>query len=212
MNDARPHTRVKICGLTRLQDIAEAAEAGADALGFVFTPRSRRAVDAAAAESLVREVPAFVARVGLFMDQGFEDVARVLDRVPLSLLQFHGSEDAEFCRQFGLPYIKALAMGSAEDRARVERRAAAFDDAAALLLDSHAEGEAGGSGHGFDWSAVPALPRPLVLAGGLSPDNVREAVRKVRPWAVDVSSGVEDAPGRKNVAKIRQFIREAKSE
>ena len=212
MNDARPHTRVKICGLTRPQDVAGAVAAGADALGFVFTPRSRRAVDAAAAESLVREVPAFVARVGLFMDQGFEDVARVLDRVPLSLLQFHGSEDAEFCRQFGLPYIKALAMGSAEDRARVERRAAAFDDAAALLLDSHAEGEAGGSGHGFDWSAVPALPRPLVLAGGLSPDNVREAVRKVRPWAVDVSSGVEDAPGRKNVAKIRQFIREAKSE
>lgn len=212
MSEARPTVRVKICGITRPQDVAAAVEAGADALGFVFTPRSRRAVDANAASPLVREVPALVARVGLFMDQGFEDVARILDRVPLNLLQFHGDEDPDFCRQFGLPYVKALAMGSADDADGVERLAAAYDDAAALLLDAHAGGEAGGTGRTFDWGRIPRLQRPLILAGGLTPDNVREAVTRVRPWAVDVSSGVEDAPGLKNRAKIQKFIREAKSE
>ena len=212
---AEPRTaRVKICGITRQADLEAAVAAGADALGFVFTPRSRRVLEPAVAAALVGAVPAFVSRVGLFMDQDFEEVARVLDRVPLSLLQFHGSEDGAWCRQFGLPYIKALALGPAgpADADWAERAQAEYHDAAALLLDSHAAGEAGGTGRAFDWSRVPRLSRPLVLAGGLTPDNVRAAVRRVRPWAVDVSSGVEDAPGVKNARKMQAFIREAKCE
>lgn len=201
--------RVKICGLTRVQDVQAAVAAGADALGFVFTPRSRRALDPESALALVRQVPAFVARVGLFMDQDRDEVRHVLERVPLSLLQFHGQEDAAYCRGFGLPYIKALAMGSAPSLLRAGR---AFADAAGLLLDSHRTGEAGGTGRTFDWAEIPALDLPLILAGGLTPANVRQAVRQVRPWAVDVSSGVEDAPGVKNVDKMQTFIGEAKSE
>jgi phosphoribosylanthranilate isomerase len=201
--------RVKICGITCLPDLQAAAAAGADALGFVFAPRSRRALSLEEAEALVPQVPAFVARVGLFMDAPAREVERVLERVRLTLLQFHGSEDAGFCRQFGLPYIKAVAMGSAGEAGRAERD---FPDAAALLLDSHRKGQVGGTGQSFDWSRIPRLSRPLILAGGLTPENVRRAVREVRPWAVDVSSGVEDAPGKKNAEKIREFIREAKYE
>lgn len=199
--------KVKICGITRLADSQAAVAAGADALGFVFAPRSKRKLPLEEAVALVGQVPAFVSRVGLFMDQSSAEVARVLERVALNLLQFHGSEDAGFCRQFGLPYIKAVAMGSA----RVAERAACdFPDAAALLLDSHRVGQVGGTGQTFDWGTIPRLTLPLVLAGGLTPDNVRRAVQQVRPWAVDVSSGVEDAPGVKNVEKMRMFIREAK--
>lgn len=201
--------RVKICGVTRFGDLEAAVAAGADALGFVFAPGSPRRLDAGSARSLVGRVPAFVSRVGLFMDQNAEEVARVLESVPLSLLQFHGRENAAFCRQFGLPYIKAVPMGSADAPERLEQ---AYPDAAGLLLDSHSAGQAGGTGRTFDWSAIPDLSLPLVLAGGLTPANVREAVSRVRPWAVDVSSGVEDAPGEKNIEKMRTFIREAKGE
>jgi phosphoribosylanthranilate isomerase len=201
--------RVKICGITRQEDLQAAVAAGADALGFVFAPRSRRVLDPDAAAALARRVPPFISRVGLFMDQDFEQVRRILDQVPLSLLQFHGGEDAAFCRRFGLPYIKALAMGSAPSLALVAR---SFDDAAGLLLDSHRSGETGGTGRTFDWAGIPDLDLPLILAGGLTPDNVRQAVRQVRPWAVDVSSGVEDAPGIKNAEKMKIFISEAKSE
>lgn len=201
--------RVKICGITRQEDVQAAVAAGADALGFVFAPRSRRMLDPDAAAALVRRVPAFVSRVGLFMDQDSEQVRRILDRVPLSLLQFHGREDAAFCRQFGLPYIKALAMGSAPSLALAER---SYADAAGLLLDSHRSGEVGGTGRSFEWAGIPDLELPLILAGGLTPDSVRQAVRQVRPWAVDVSSGVEDAPGIKNAEKMKIFVSEAKSE
>jgi len=200
--------RVKICGLTRPGDVAAAVDAGADALGFVFAPRSKRCLELPEAFELVSAVPAFIARVGLFMDQDEDEVRRVLDAVPLSLLQFHGSEAGRFCRQFGLPYIKALAMGSGGRAEGVE----AYSDAAALMLDSHEAGEPGGTGHVFDWNRIPALPRPLVLAGGLSPDNVNRAVRQVRPWAVDVSSGVEKEPGVKSARKMNEFISEAKRE
>jgi len=210
MSRRRPGpVKVKICGLTRLQDVQVAVAAGADALGFVFTPRSRRALQPDTALALVREVPAFVARVGLFMDQGETEVRRILERVPLSLLQFHGQEEAAYCRSFGLPYIKAVAMGSAPSLALAEQT---YADACGLLLDSHSEGQAGGTGQAFDWAEIPALGLPLILAGGLTPANVRQAVRRVRPWAVDVSSGVEDAPGVKNADSIQTFISEAKSE
>ncbi|MBT8051258.1 MAG: phosphoribosylanthranilate isomerase [Xanthomonadales bacterium] len=200
--------RVKICGLTRRDDVAAAVGAGADALGFVFTPRSTRCLDCEQARELVNAVPAFVARVGLFMDQDEGDVRRVLEEVPLSLLQFHGGEAGSFCRQFGLPYIKALAMGSAGRAQHIED----YPDAAALLLDSHEVGAPGGTGHTFDWDSIPELPRPLILAGGLGPHNVRRAVQHVRPWAVDVSSGVETAAGVKSANKMTEFINEAKRE
>ena len=201
--------KVKICGLTRITDVAAAVMAGADALGFVFTPRSKRCVAADRAPVLVSAVPAFVSRVGLFMDQDTEEVLQVLGRVRLNLLQFHGSEPAEFCEQFGLPYIKAIGMGAEQQAGDL---CAAYPGACGVLLDSHEPGHAGGTGHVFDWNRIPALDKPLVLAGGLNPANVARAVRAVRPWAVDVSSGVEDAPGIKNHERMREFINEAKRE
>jgi phosphoribosylanthranilate isomerase len=201
--------RVKICGMTRSDDVQAAVQAGADALGFVFARRSKRVLDVALAAELVAQVPAFVSRVGLFMDQDTAAVASVLSQVPLNLLQFHGREEADFCRQFGLPYIKAVSMVS--DQA-AQQAADEFPDAAALLLDSHAPGGVGGTGAVFDWALIPAAPAPLVLAGGLTPANVRQAVAQVRPWAVDVSSGVEDRPGVKNEELMREFIQEAKCE
>lgn len=201
--------KVKICGMTRRRDVRAAVLAGADALGFVFAPRSKRVLTATRAAELVTGVPAFVSRVGLFMDQDSGAVAAILDQVPLNLLQFHGAEDAEFCRQFGLPYIKAVSMNSA---GVVERAAEEYGDAAGLLLDSHPAGGVGGTGRAFDWSLVPECALPLVLAGGLAPGNVRQAVEQVRPWAVDVSSGVESAPGIKSEALMHEFIKEAKRE
>lgn len=201
--------RVKICGLTRQQDVYAAIEAGVDALGFVFAERSKRRVEMGHAVQLASIVPAFVSRVGLFMDQDAATVRAVLNQVPLSLLQFHGSEEAGFCRQFGLPYIKALSIGDEAALSAAERD---YTDAAALLLDSHEPGGLGGTGKVFDWARIPQTARPLVLAGGLNPQNVAKAVRQVKPWAVDVSSGVEDAPGQKNTAKMQAFINEAKRE
>jgi phosphoribosylanthranilate isomerase len=184
-------------------------QAGADALGFVFAPRSKRLLSADRAAELVAGVPAFVSRVGLFMDQDAASVAAILDSVPLNLLQFHGSEDAAFCRQFGLPYIKAVSMDAGD---AVTRAAKDFGDASALLLDSHSRGGVGGTGKVFDWALVPACALPLVLAGGLAPGNVRRAIEQVRPWGVDVSSGVESAPGIKSEALMQEFIKEAKCE
>ena len=183
--------------------------AGVDALGFVFAPRSKRVLDPALAAELVAQVPAFVSRVGLFMDQDAPEVAAVLDRVPLNLLQFHGAEDAGFCRQFGLPYIKAVSMATEN---AVQQAEEAFPDASALLLDSHPAGQVGGTGVVFDWSAIPPVSMPLVLAGGLNPGNIRQAVQQVRPWAVDVSSGVESAPGIKSEQLMSEFIQEARCE
>lgn len=199
--------RVKICGFTRPSDVRAAVVAGADALGFVFAPRSKRVLTIPRAAELVTGVPAFVSRVGLFMDQDYEAVSRILDRVPLNLLQFHGAEDAAFCRRFGLPYIKAVSMDS--DRA-VERAGQEYTDASALLLDSHPAGGVGGTGMVFDWSLISQSSLPLVLAGGLEPGNVRQAIERLKPWAVDVSSGVETAPGIKSEALMREFIKEAK--
>ena len=198
--------RVKICGLTRPEDVASAVRHGADAVGFVFA-RSPRQLDADRAAGLTQGVVGGTLRVGLFMDQPAEFVQSVLDRVELDLLQFHGSESNAFCTAFELPFIKAIAMRGGDPQAQ----AMAVPDASGLLLDSHAPGGAGGTGERFDWREVPEFGgRPLWLAGGLEPDNVAEAVRHFRPWAVDVSSGVESAPGIKDDDKVRRFIRRAK--
>ncbi len=201
--------RVKICGLTRGRDVRAAVSCGADAVGFVFAAGSKRVIDPRKARELVQWVPAFVARVGLFLDQDAEQVNSILEQVPLSLLQFHGRENAAYCRQFGLPYIKAVSMNSGH---AAEQAAKEFIDAAAVLMDSHEPGRLGGTGQAFDWRQVAQTGQPLILAGGLTPDNVRAAVRLVKPWAVDVSSGVEEAPGIKNAAAMRRFMEQAKSE
>ena len=206
--------RIKICGLTRSIDVRAAVSYGVDALGFVFAAGSKRLIAPRKAWELVQLVPAFVARVGLFLDQDAEYVGSILERVPLSLLQFHGREDAAYCRQFGLPYIKAVSMnsGHAAEQA-LDQAEGEFPDAAALLMDTHEPGGLGGTGRAFDWKRMSRTKnqtgRPLILAGGLTPGNVREAVRLVNPWAVDVSSGVEDAPGIKNAAAMRRFIEQA---
>jgi len=202
-------TRVKICGLTRETDIDAAVMAGADALGFVFAPGSKRLLEPSRAADLVKRVPAFVSRVGLFLNQDAHDVEQVLSQVPLSLLQFHGTEQAGFCRQFGLPYIKAVSVQSEHS---VERAETEFPDAAGLLLDSHPAGGLGGTGQVFDWTRIGCSGLPLILAGGLTAANVSDAVRRVKPWAVDVSSGVEHSPGIKNADAMKQFIKEAKRE
>lgn len=201
--------RVKICGLTRAVDISAAVAAGADALGFVFVPDSPRFLEAETAAVLVAGVPAFVSRVGLFLDQPAGHVRSVLKQVPLSLLQFHGDEGPEYCRQFGLPYVKAIRLDSPAAVARAESR---FVDAAGILVDSHQPGGHGGTGQTLDWSGLCAGRLPLILAGGLNASNVAAAIRAVGPWAVDVSSGVEVSPGIKDAHAIRQFIHEARSE
>lgn len=195
-------TRVKICGITRPEDGREAAELGADAIGLVFVARSPRNVELASARGICAALPPLTSTVGLFMNAEPDFVRAVLDQVPLNWLQFHGDETAEYCRSFGRPYIKALPMGSPD---RVDY--AAWPDASALLLDAHAAGGMGGSGQRLDWTALRPPDRPWILAGGLGPANVAEAVRSLRPTAVDVSSGVESAPGIKSGNLMNQFLR-----
>ena len=196
-------TRIKICGITRQEDSLAAAEAGADAVGFVFHPPSPRCVTPAAAGTIARALPPFVTAVGLFVDAPADDVRRVLVKVPLGLLQFHGDEPAEFCGQFGQPYIKAVRVRSGTD---LLQYAARYPDAAALLLDAYRPGVAGGTGETFDWNLIPArMTCRIVLSGGLTPGNVAAGIEQLRPWAVDVSSGVEAAPGVKDVQLIGRF-------
>ena len=197
-------TRIKICGITRIEDARAACEAGAHAIGFVFHEPSPRNVAPGVAAAIVRELPPFVTVVGLFVDRSAAEIEAVLERVPLDLLQFHGDETPEFCARFGRPYIKAVRMRAGVDLLEYARRFAA---ARALLLDAYVSGTHGGTGTSFDWDLVPArLPVPIVLSGGLTPHNVCDAVRRLRPWAVDVSSGVESAKGIKDPQRIRDFI------
>lgn len=196
-------TRLKICGITRDIDLAAALGAGADAIGFVFYPPSPRFLDLERAAALAAAVPPFVARVGLFVNAEAAEVHRTLEAMPLELLQFHGEEDEAYCRQFGRPYVKAARVRPELDLLEFARR---FPSARGLLLDAYVEGY-GGSGQGFDWSLIPAsLPLPVILSGGLYAGNVADAVRRVRPWAVDVSSGVEQAKGIKDADKIAAFV------
>lgn len=197
-------TRVKICGISREQDARAAAAAGADAIGFVFHEPSPRAVDAGLAAAICEQLPPFVTTVGLFVDPTAAAVRAVLQRVPLDLLQFHGEEPQSFCGGFGRPWIKALRM---RPEARLETALGQHDRARALLVDSYRPGVPGGTGQTFDWGRLPpALAPRLVLAGGLNADNVAAAVQRVRPWAVDVSGGVEVAPGIKCPDRIEAFV------
>ena len=196
-------TRIKICGLTRPGDVDAAVAAGADAIGLVFYPRSARYVETEQAALLAQRVPPFVSVVGLFVNATVDEVMRTLATVPLHVLQFHGDEDESYCRQFERPYLRAARMRPGFD---LLQYAAAFPSAQAILLDAFVEGY-GGGGESFDWSLIPpGLARPLVLAGGLDAGNVAEAVRHVRPAAVDVSSGVEAGKGIKDAQRMRDFV------
>ena len=202
-------TRIKICGLSREADIDAAAEAGADAIGFVFYAKSPRALTPQRAGELARRLPPFITPVGLFVDASKAEIAAATAEVPHLLLQFHGDETPEQCAQAGRAFIRAARMAPGLDLLDFARR---FSAAQALLLDAHVEGY-GGGGKVFDWSVIPPnVPAPVVLSGGLSPANVIDGVLRVRPWAVDVSSGVESAKGIKDAALIRRFcdaVREA---
>ena len=198
-------TAVKICGITRPEDALAAARAGAHAIGLVFYAKSPRHVTPARAAAIIRVLPPFVTTVGLFVDATAEGVRAALAEAPVGLLQFHGDETPEFCRQFKRPYLKAVRVKAGVD---LLQYAQDYHDAKALLLDAYVEGLHGGSGAAFDWSLIPrGLPLPVILSGGLTPENVADAVRHVRPSAVDVSSGVESAKGIKDAQKIAAFIK-----
>jgi len=201
-------TRIKICGITRAEDARAAAECGADAIGLVFYPPSPRYLSAERAVELRDALPPFVQTVALFVNPDAAQVAQVLQRVRPGLLQFHGEEAPEFCAQFGVPFVKACRMRPGDDALEYLRP---FSRAAAWLFDSHVP-EYGGVGEGFDLSLMPVVKeKPVILSGGLSRANVAEAIRRVRPWGVDVSSGVESAKGVKDAAKIAAFIAEVRN-
>ena len=200
--------RVKICGITRVEDALAAAAAGADAIGLVFYAKSPRAVDIEQARAILAALPPFVTSVGLFVDAERSELERILASVPLDLLQFHGDESVQQCEAFGRPYIKALRVKAGDD---IAAQVARYPSAQGILLDAYVEGVPGGTGEAFDWSLIPqALSKPLILAGGLRTDNVAEAVSRVRPYAVDVSGGVEASKGVKDVEKVGAFIRAAR--
>lgn len=202
-------TRIKICGITREHDVSAVVDNGADALGLVFYGKSPRHVSVPQAELLGRAVPPFVTVVGLFVNPTVDYVHEVLAKVPLDVLQFHGEEIPELCAQFGKPYLKAIRV---KPGVNLVECAARYAGAQGLLLDAFVEGTQGGTGESFDWSLIPHdLSLPVILSGGLHAGNVAAAIRQVRPYAVDVSSGVEAAKGIKDAAKIAAFIHEVKS-
>ncbi|WP_090273070.1 phosphoribosylanthranilate isomerase [Halopseudomonas litoralis] len=203
-----PMARIKICGITRVEDALAAAQAGADAIGLVFHAASPRAVSIKQAGAIVQALPPFVTVVGLFVDAPEADIRAVLERVPLDLLQFHGEEPDSFCQRFARPYLKAVRVRPGDD---LNALAGNWPGASGILLDSYKPGVPGGTGETFDWSMIPSQrPWTLVLAGGLQADNVRQAIDMTAPWAVDVSGGVEAAKGIKDVDKINAFIHEVK--
>ena len=203
-------TRVKICGIREPLHARVASDAGADAIGLVFYAKSPRYVTPAQAARIVVELPPFVMAVGLFVDATADEVNAVLRVVALDLLQVHGDETPEFCGQFGVPFVRAVRMEEGTDLIEYAHR---FSRAKALLLDAHVPGTPGGTGTMFDWGRIPRdLRMPLILSGGLTTDNVGRAVREVKPWAVDVSSGVEASRGTKDPGKIVEFIRSVRSE
>jgi phosphoribosylanthranilate isomerase len=207
MGTATVRTRVKICGITRPADALAAARAGADAIGLVFYPPSPRYLSLERAREIRDVLPPFVQTVALFVNADGAQVSQVIGRVHPAMLQFHGDEAPDFCAQFGLPFVKACRMKEGVSALEYLRP---FSSAAAWLFDSHVP-EYGGVGESFDWSMVPATDKPVILSGGLSRGKVAEAIRRVRPWGVDVSSGVESAKGIKDAAKIAAFIAEVRN-
>ena len=202
-------TRVKICGITRAQDAIKAVEFGADAIGLVFYGKSPRAVSIDDARAIIQKIPPFVTVVGLFVDPSPKDVAAVLHRVSLDLLQFHGDELPSECSAYGKPYIKAIKMREGED---IAAQVTQYASARGILLDTYDPKVPGGTGRVFDWNKIPKdLNRPIILAGGLTPENVWQAITKVRPFAVDVSGGVEADKGIKDVDKMAAFMRGVQS-
>lgn len=202
------NVRSKICGITRIEDALAAAEAGADAIGFVFYAKSPRAVDVRQARAIIAELPPFVTTVGLFVNASRCELNEILEVVPLDLLQFHGDETPQDCEGYHRPWIKALRVRPGDD---LEAACRLYTGARGILLDTYVPGVPGGTGEAFDWSLVPArLSKPIILAGGLSADNVGQAIAQVRPYAVDVSGGVEQAKGIKDAAKIEAFMRAVK--
>lgn len=196
--------RTKICGFTRAEDARAAAELGADAVGLVFFEGSKRHVSVEQAQEIVRVLPPFVSVVALFVNETQERIRQILAQVPIDMIQFHGDEPAEFCRLFDRPYLKAVRVRNAGD---IAAAAVAYPDARAVLFDAHIEGEYGGTGHSFDWSMLPAgLDGHWILSGGLNPENICQALRITGARAVDVSSGVESAPGIKSGEKMAAFL------
>ena len=196
--------RSKICGITRIDDALAAVEAGADAIGLVFYAQSPRAVTVQQARAIIAALPPFVSTVGLFVNASRCELGEILDSVPLDLLQFHGDETPADCEGYRRPYIKALRVKAGDD---IAAACEAFPGASGILLDAYVEGVPGGTGEAFDWSLIPqGLSKPLILAGGLTPENVADAVVRVKPYAVDVSGGVEASKGIKDHAKIHAFI------
>ncbi|MFA5242171.1 MAG: phosphoribosylanthranilate isomerase [Sulfuricella sp.] len=203
-------TRSKICGITRIEDGMAAAQHGADAIGLVFYPPSPRHVSPAQAVAIAAALPPFVTAVGLFVNPDVAEVELVLRALRLDMLQFHGDEAPEFCASFGVPYLKAVRVKPGVDLLQYAIR---FRGAKGLLLDAFVAGQAGGTGQSFDWGLIPeGLPLPVILSGGLDPANVRAAIEQVKPWAVDVSSGVEASKGIKDAARIAAFMREVRKE
>lgn len=204
-----PIVRSKICGITNVADALVAAEAGADAIGLVFYSKSPRAVNVAQAREIIAALPPFVTTVGLFVNASRCEINETLDAVALDALQFHGDETPADCEGFHRPWYKALRVRAGDDIcAEVER----YAGASAVLLDTFVEGVPGGTGEMFDWSLVPAdLPKPLILAGGLTAQNVRQAIEQVRPFAVDVSGGVELRKGVKDAARVREFVSQVRA-
>ncbi|WP_406821368.1 phosphoribosylanthranilate isomerase [Pseudomonas sp. KnCO4] len=202
------NVRSKICGITRIEDALAAAEAGADAIGLVFYARSPRAVDVRQARAIIAALPPFVTTVGLFVNATRCELNEILEAVPLDLLQFHGDETPQDCEGYQRPWIKALRVRPGDD---LEAACRLYASARGILLDTYVPGVPGGTGEAFDWSLVPArLSKPVILAGGLSADNVGQAIAQVRPYAVDVSGGVEQAKGIKDAAKIEAFVQAVK--
>jgi len=197
-------TRVKICGITQKKDALIAIDHGADAIGLVFYAPSPRAVSIVMAKEIVQNIPPFVAVVALFVNAKAAEIQEVLSNVAIDLLQFHGDETADFCQQFNRPYIKAVRV---KNETNLVQYANTFSSAKALLLDAYAEGVHGGTGQTFDWQLIPShLPLPIILAGGLDEKNVQSAIKLVKPYAVDVSGGVEAAKGIKSAEKIEKFM------
>jgi phosphoribosylanthranilate isomerase len=200
--------RVKYCGITRLEDAQAAASLGADAVGFLLTKKSKRFIEPSRARAIRETLPAFVSAVVLFNDDDEAWIAESLRIVKPDLIQFHGTESRALCESFGVRYVKTIGMG---DEGAIERTVAEHPNAVAYLLDSNKPGEQGGSGVTFDWSRIPTnLRKPIILAGGLTCDNVGLAIRTVRPYAVDLASGIESAPGIKDAEKMRRFIEEVR--